>query len=154
MKFTRFLISVFCLLAFSYLFPRSALAAKKRPPRGSRNTVQAASKTTSANLTTSTQGIRTKVRFRPDRLGLLVAFSGFERVSSVTYSLSYTSNGVPEGIGGTITSGPGNEERELLFATCSSGICRWHQNIQNARLVISSKLKSGITVRKPYRIKV
>lgn len=101
-----------------------------------------------------TQGVRTSVRFRPDRRGLLINFSGFGNIVSVTYTLTYTANGVPQGAGGTATPATAGEQREVLFGTCSGGVCRYHTNITNARLVIDSKLSSGLIIRKPYRIKV
>lgn len=120
-------------------------AAKKRWRRGRRGTTV---------RRTYTRGVKARVRFRPDRRGLLINFSGFGNVVSVTYTLTYTTNGIPQGAGGTATPATAGEQRELLFGTCSGGVCRYHTNIQNARLVIDSKLKSGLIIRKPYRIKV
>jgi hypothetical protein len=131
------------LLAFSF---NLALAAKKRPPRSSGGGAPVRSY--------YTRGAHTAVRFRPDRRGLLINFSGFNQVASVTYSLTYNANGIPQGVSGTVTAATAGEQRELLFGTCSGGVCRYHTNITNARLIIDSKLYSGAIIRKPYRIKV
>jgi hypothetical protein len=134
------------ILAFLFLSPNPALAAKKRPPRstGAGTPVR----------TYSTRGVRASIRFRPDRQGLLINFSGFNNISSVTYSLTYNANGIPQGVSGTVTAQTSGEQRELLFGTCSAGVCRYHTHITNARLVIDSKLFSGTIIRKPYRIRV
>jgi len=136
------------LVLFILTFASLALAAKARPPRGTTSTA-----TLPQSVSTS-RGVKTSVKFRADRHGLLINFSGFENITSVTYNLSYTSGGVSQGVTGTITPESAGQQRELLFGTCSSGVCRYHSNIQNCRLVIDSKLKSGATVRKPYRIKI
>jgi hypothetical protein len=118
------------------------LASKKRPPRSSGEGAPVRAY--------YTRGVRASIRFRPDRLGLLVNFSGFSNIASLTY----TANGIPQGVSGTVTAATAGEQREILFGTCSGGICRYHTNITNARLIIDSKLYSGTIIRKPYRIKV
>lgn len=134
------------LLFLSILSANPACAVKRRPPRGSGMVAPV--------TRTYTRGVRASVQFRPDRRGLLINFSGFGNIVSVTYTLTYNSNGIPQGAGGTATPATAGEQRELLFGTCSGGVCRFHSNITNARLVIDSKLSSGLVVRKPYRIKV
>ena len=135
------------LIAFLILFTlfANAWAAKKRPPR---------SRGGAPVTRTYTRGIRTSVKFRPDRRGLLINFSGFGNIVSATYTLTYSANGVPQGAMGTVTPETGGEQREVLFGTCSHGVCRYHTNITGARLVIDSKLSSGLIVRKPYRINI
>lgn len=142
-----FILLVSCLVFLFLSTP--VLAAKKRPPRGSGKTT--AQKPAGG---TSTRGVRSSVKFRPDRRGLLINFSSFDSVMSVTYTLTYTADGVQQGAKGTAMPETAGQQRELLFGTCSAGVCRYHANITNARLMIDSKLPSGLTVRKPYRIKV
>lgn len=132
-----------CLV--SLLLHPEAWAAKKRLRRGRQGTTV---------RKTYTRGVGASVRFRPDRHGLLINFSGFGNVASVTYTLTYTANGIPQGAGGTATPETAGEQRELLFGTCSGGVCHYHTNITNARLVVDSKLSSGLIIRKPYRIRV
>jgi len=141
-------ISLVILAAFLLViaFPTEVLAAKKRTSRGE-------GKGTTVGKTTS-RGVQSSVRLKPNRLGLIMTLSGFNNVTSVSYQLTYTANGVPQGVMGTVQPSRGTETRELLFATCSGNVCRYHTNIRDARLVITSKLKSGLSVRKPYKIKV
>jgi hypothetical protein len=144
MRRNSFLILFFLI----FLGSTAAWAAKQRPPRGTK-------RDTPVKRTASTsRGVKTSVRFRSDRRGLIVSFGNFGSAVSVTYSLTYNSNGIPQGVRGTVTPTTAGGQRELLFGTCSHGVCRYHTNITNARLVIDSKLDSGLTIRKPYRIKV
>jgi hypothetical protein len=140
-------ISIFILAAFllAIASPGEVLAAKKRVSRGKAGTTVGK---------TTTRGVQSSVRFKPNRLGVILTLSGFANITSVSYQLTYTANGVPQGVMGTVQPSSTTETRELLFATCSGNVCRYHSNIRNARLVVTSKLKSGVTVRKPYRIKV
>ena len=147
MKKKIFLISL--IISLFFILPANVRAAKRRPPRGGKPQVKTTTRTYS-----SSRGVKASVRFRPDRRGLLVNFSGFDNITSVTYALTYTADGIPQGIRGTVTAETAGEQRELLFGTCSHGVCRYHTNITNARLVIDSKLSSGIIIRKPYRIKI
>jgi len=132
------------LIIGCFFFPTRVLAAKKRTSRGG----------TAVTSGTISRGVQSSVKFKSNRLGLILTLSGFGNISSVSYQLTYTTNGIPEGVSGTIQPTGATETRELLFATCSKNVCRWHTNIRDARLVVTSKLKSGLTVRKPYRIKV
>ena len=132
------------LIIGCFFFPAKVLAAKKRTSRGG----------TAVTSGTTSRGIQSSVKLKANRLGLILTLSGFGNISSVSYQLTYTTNGIPEGVSGTIQPTGATETRELLFATCSKNVCRWHTNIRDARLVVTSKLKSGLTVRKPYRIKV
>jgi len=99
------------------------------------------------------RGVKSSVRFRADRLGLLMNFSNFDNLKSGKYELVYTADGVEQYAGGSILPGD-TETKTLLFATCSSGACTFHENITNCRLSIVSTLNDGTTVLKPYRIKV
>ena len=88
---------LFLIAGFFFLWPSDVQAAKRRPPRGSTRTTAPVRRTSS-----STRGVRTQVRFRADRRALLVNFSSFNNAVSVTYSLTYTSNGKAQGIRGTV----------------------------------------------------
>ncbi len=83
------------------------------------------------------------VRRRGGR-ALLLRFYGLSRVSSVNYILSYTSNSIPQGVGGSLNlTGANSDSRELLFGTCSGGICVHHTNITNMKLTVVSSPKTG-----------
>jgi len=136
--------SIVFLLIFAFLsFPKTALALKVRTKRGGSGG--------GSYLLSNRVGY--SVRFNSTRTGLIISFSGLTNANSVHYSLSYETNGISQGAMGTITNPEVSvDTRELLFGTCSGGVCRYHQNITNAKLVITSKLKSGYTTRKTYRI--
>jgi len=140
-------LSLIAVFIFSLVIPSETLAAKARTSRGL---------TSGSRSYVSTGGrVVTSVKFRGDRRAVIINFAGLTNAISVTYSLTYSSNGIPQGVMGTITNIAGSvDSRELLFGTCSHGVCRYHTGITDARLVITSKLKSGITTRKSYRLKV
>ena len=138
--------SIILLLVFAFLsFPQTALALKARAKRGVSGS--------SSSLLGRRVGY--SVRFNANRTGLIISFSGLTNATSVNYTLSYNTHGLPQGAMGTMTNLQTNTDtREVLFGTCSGGVCRYHQNITNASLVITSKLKSGYTTRKTYRIRI
>lgn len=106
------------------------------------------SRTVSGRVTSS-------VRFKSGRNGIIISLSGLSNAESVSYELTYNTNGITQGAMGTISNITNStDSRELLFGTCSGGVCRYHTNITNAKLIITSKLKSGTTTRKSYRLKV
>jgi hypothetical protein len=76
-------------------------------------------------------------------------------VSKITYTLSYTANGIEQGaVGSLIPSGSATDTRDLYFGTCSHGVCTPHRGIQNATLLVETSLKSGRRNIKRYRIKI
>lgn len=139
---------IFVLLAISapLLWPSSAWAAKARTSRGSGATVSSGTATTGR--------VVSSVKFKANRLGIIVSFSGLNNAATVTYELTYTAAGIPQGARGTVSSAGNVATRELLFGTCSKNVCRWHTNITNARLVVTAKLNSGLTTRKSFRLRV
>lgn len=103
---------------------------------------------------TGPSAIPAVVRYRPDRQGILMSFLNFNGIDSVSYLFTYSTNGTPEGAAGTVTANNDpTSDRELLFGTCSRGVCTYHYNLANARLVLHAKMTNGTTVTKSYRIK-
>ncbi|OGK42536.1 hypothetical protein A3A46_01460 [Candidatus Roizmanbacteria bacterium RIFCSPLOWO2_01_FULL_37_13] len=99
-------------------------------------------------------GLIVSPRLRSDRKALVVAFNNLQKVKNVTYTLIYQTNGKDEGVSGSVDSSSGNNlSRELLFGTCSSGVCRYHANIANMKLEILSELPSGKKSIKRFRIR-
>jgi len=145
------LIIIFFVISVVWLATRSPKgeiwAAKVRTTRGT---------TSGPSVNYGTSGrVETSVKFRGDRRAIIINFAGLNNATSISYSLTYNTNGIPQGAIGTITKFSGSSDsRELLFGTCSKGVCRYHTGITDARLVITSKLKSGFTTRKSYRLKV
>lgn len=95
------------------------------------------------------------VKFRADRRAILLSFSSFSGIESVNYSFTYTNNGKPEGAGGTVrASNNPSAVRELLFGTCSTGVCSYHTNVKNARLVVTATFTNGSKSSRAFRLKV
>ncbi len=86
---------------------------------------------------------------------VVVTFLNLNRVRKVSYELSYSARGIPQGVIGTISpSGKASDSRDLYFGTCSKGVCTPHYNITGATLTITTQLSSSGTNVKRYRIKV
>lgn len=136
-------------LSVFLVYPQEA-HAKKVLPR------QESAKASVGAKTSGLKGVNVSVKFRGDRKAIIAAFSNLEIASSVSYTLSYTAGrGVKEGAGGTISDlSAGTVSRELLFATCSAGACRYHTGIKNAKFTVTTKLKNGKKVSKTFRLKV
>lgn len=113
---------------------------------------QKGAKTTSVRSGGS--GITVSPRLRNDRKALLINFGNLQNAKSVSYTLIYQTNGQEEGAGGTLSSLSGSQSRELLFGTCSKNVCRYHQNITNARFEVTYTSSSGKKYLKRYRIRV
>ncbi|OGK16402.1 hypothetical protein A2774_03020 [Candidatus Roizmanbacteria bacterium RIFCSPHIGHO2_01_FULL_39_12c] len=100
-------------------------------------------------------GIGSNVRLRGDRQAIIVNFNNLSKASNVMYTLIYQTNGKDEGVSGSLDSSTGNSvARELLFGTCSHGVCRYHANITNMRLEILTTYKSGKRTLRRYKIRV
>jgi len=100
-------------------------------------------------------GASVSPKLRGDRLALIVTFGNIQKVASVTYTLMYQTDGVDQGVSGSLDSSAGNSvTRELLFGTCSSGVCRYHGNINSMKLEVVSELSSGKRVIKRFRVRV
>lgn len=100
-------------------------------------------------------GYFVSARLRPDRLALNVTFNNVGPVADISYSLSYQTAGNQEGAGGSIQpTGAGSLTRELLFGTCSAGVCRYHTGITNAKLEVTTTFKSGKQAVKRFKIRV
>lgn len=100
-------------------------------------------------------GVVISPRLRADRRALLLYFANINKAKGITYTLIYQTNGKDEGVSGSINSSVSNSAtRELLFGTCSSGVCRYHANISNMRLEVVSELSSGKKLLRRFRVRV
>ena len=96
-----------------------------------------------------------QVKLRGDRQAALVSLFNLSNIATISYSLTYSANGVEQGVQGTIDPlGQSTISRELLFGTCSKNVCTYHRNIKNMRLRFTATTKSGRTLVKGYLIKV
>lgn len=112
------------------------------------------SKAKSSPTTSAAGGVGVKVKFRGDRQAILADFSNLDFASSVSYTLTYSHAGVNEGAGGTVSSSGSSASRELLFGTCSKGVCRYHGSVKNAKFTVTSTLKGGKKIVKTFRLRV
>ncbi len=111
-------------------------------------------KTTNRDAVVST-GVVTSPRLRADHGALIIYFANLQNAVSVNYTLTYRSNGIDQGVGGTLDAASGSSvTRELYFGTCSSGVCRPHAGLTNARLEVSIEMTNGRKILRRYRIRV
>lgn len=108
----------------------------------------------SSTKTVSAGLVGITVKFRSDRRAIVANFTNLNAASLVTYSLTYESNGLPLGAGGNIDTSQGtNITREILFGSCSKGVCRYDSGIKNAKFVVTSTVAGRKRV-KTFRLKV
>jgi len=139
-------LSIFLfVLSLSFLSSKEIYAAKKFVPKAS--TPKTYAKRATGNLPAV-------VKYRGDKLAILLSFSNFSGIESVNYTFTYDSGETRQGAAGTIRSNNNPEsQRELLFGTCSKGVCTYHHNLSSARLILTGNMTNGRTVTKSYRIK-
>ena len=95
-----------------------------------------------------------KARLSRNTNSVVISFMNLSSVKKVTYTLSYTANGIEQGAVGSLTPSGATDSRDLYFGTCSHGVCTPHRGIQNAVLLIETQLTSGKIHTKRYRIRV
>ncbi len=122
------------LLFFIFTNPEPVFALKKR--------IRAARAVySSARLSRSTHSV-------------VATFYTLAGVAKFDYVLSYSANGIPQGVVGSfVPVATGTESRDLYFGTCSHGVCTPHYGIANASLTITTTMKSGATYIKRYILK-
>ena len=100
-------------------------------------------------------GITVYPKLRADRRALNVTFGNLLKVKAVSYSLTYNTLEQQEGaMGAVVLTGASSQSQELLFGTCSKGVCRYHTGIKNVKLEVSYTTKSGKKYLKRYKIRV
>ncbi len=140
------IIAGFILAVILFIVP--TVEAKVLPQAGKATVKQTAFKSNGSTIGVS-------VKMRADRRGIIVNFSNLQNASAVSYQLIYTQNGQQEGVmGGLTLNGQSTDKAELLFATCSNNVCRYHSNIKDARLEVSYTSKNGKKYLKKYKIRV
>lgn len=112
-----------------------------------------------AGMAKKTAGVSSGViispKLRSDRKALNLYFSNLTKAKNITYTLIYQTTGKDEGISGSLDSSAGDSTtRELLFGTCSSGVCRYHADIKNMKLEIISELHTGKKFLRRFRIRI
>lgn len=140
------IIAGFILISILFFVP--AVEAKVLPQAGKGAPAQAVGRSSGSTIGVS-------VKMRADRRAINVYFSNLQNASSVSYQLIYSHDGQQEGaMGGINLGGQTSDKAELLFATCSNNVCRYHSNVKDARLEVSYTSKNGKKYLKKYKIRV
>lgn len=85
---------------------------------------------------------------------VVLTLTNLAAVSRVDYVLNYSANGLSQGaVGSAVSGGKSTDSRDLYFGTCSKGVCTPHTTITNAKLTVTTTLKSGKIHSKRYIIK-
>jgi hypothetical protein len=103
---------------------------------------------------TTVGAVTSKVKFRSDRRAVILNLSNLSAAKSVSYELQYEAGGLTQGAGGAVNIAGDSASREILFGSCSAGVCNYDKNIKNAKLTVTTILKSGKKIIKPFRLKV
>lgn len=81
-------------------------------------------------------------------------FTSLRDVKTIQYTLSYKSQGVAQGVSGTIQDetfkNHSNVFRRIQLATCSSTVCLNHKNITDFKLEVTITYKNGKVTTKTY----
>lgn len=139
MRTIRLLSIVITVLTF-FLLSVPVHAAKSRVIKSfpvARAKVAAGVSYSSAKLSSSSRSV-------------IMTFANLDKVTKISYMLSYTGSGQTQGVGGAITPNGTSDSRDLYFGTCSKGVCTPHYSIKNASLAVTATLKSGGTRTKRY----
>jgi hypothetical protein len=139
---TIFIILAACIVTSA--LARPAHAAKPRLRRGT----PAAAGPAVRGISFSTARLSRATR------SVVVTFLNLDKAAKVSYELTYTTNGIPQGAIGTVAGGGSSDTRDLYFGTCSKGVCTPHYNITGARLVVRTTTTTGGVNTKLYRIKM
>jgi len=127
------IIALVLIIVVCLIFSKPAYALKKR--------IRAARAVySSAKLSRGTHSV-------------IATFYALPGVTKFDYTLSYSANGIPQGVVGSFVPAGQNDSRDLYFGTCSKGVCTPHYGITGASLTITATLSGGATYIKRFAIK-
>ena len=132
MKRIAFAVVVILLLII-FIKPPQAFALKKR--------IRAA------------RAVYSSVKLSRGTHSVIATFYALRGVAKFDYVLSYSANGIPQGVVGAFVPSGSNDSRDLYFGTCSKGVCTPHYGITKASLTITATTTGGATYIKRYVIK-
>lgn len=141
-------ISTILIIFFSFSLINPSFVSAKLLPQA-RNTGSSVSKSKPVS-----SGISIFPKLRRDKKALNISFGNLQNADSIEYTLIYKTNGKDEGTVGTVPLNNNSHSTEILFGTCSSGVCTYHTNISNMRLEVKSTLKSGKKTVRKYKIRI
>jgi hypothetical protein len=99
------------------------------------------------------RAVYSSARLSRETHSVIPTFYALAGVAKFEYVLSYTANGIPQGVVGSFVPSGGNDSRDLYFGTCSKGVCTPHYGITNASLTITTTMTGGATYIKRYVLK-
>jgi hypothetical protein len=99
------------------------------------------------------RAVYSSVKLSRSTHSVIASFYALRGVTRFDYTLSYTANGIAQGVVGSIVAAGSNDSRDLYFGTCSKGVCTPHYGITNASLTITTTMTNGATYIKRYVIK-
>lgn len=144
----RKFLSLFLIFVLGWTVFNIEAQAKLLPQAG-----KISPKQSTAKIAGSTIGVYPQLR--RDRRALIINFTNLQNAQLVSYSLVYDTSVQQEGAGGALNlNGQITDKVELLFGTCSAGVCRYHTGIKNARVEVSYTLKNGKKYLKKFKIKI
>lgn len=142
------LVLITIILIAGWLSRPSEAWAKRTVP-------QAKAATASGPVASTTKGVAVSVKFRSDRKAIVATFTSLSKASRVDYTLSYNTRGTTQGATGSIVPPVGEPAvREIIFGTCSHGVCRYDSGITNGQFTVTTYLTSGKKVIKNFKLKV
>jgi|SRR3989344_2106328 len=81
-------------------------------------------------------------------------FGNLKGIKKITYVLTYTGNGIGQGIEGSYSPGKKTSfSRDLYLGTCSGKVCISHKNVKNIKLEAIAKYTNGKSSSKIYKVK-
>src|SRR5450759_5090643 len=99
------------------------------------------------------RAVYSSVRLSRGTHSVVATFYAIPGVNKFDYILSYSANGIPQGVVGAFVPSGSNNSRDLYFGTCSKGVCTPHYGITGASLTITATTTGGATYIKRYVIK-
>ena len=81
---------------------------------------------------------------RSDNHALEISFGQLQNATSVHYEVTYTGDKVAQGaIGDLNLHGQSTQSAEVVFGTCSQGVCRYYTKVKDLKLKVTAVLTNG-----------
>lgn len=90
-----------------------------------------------------------------DRKNVYATFSNLKDTKYLSYTLTYKSNGIYQGVVGGITPSKKTKSftKKIFLGTCSGYVCRLHTNVSDIKLLVQGTYRSGKTFSISIKIK-
>ena len=102
----------------------------------------------------SVGSISTSVQYIKAKNVVRAFFGNLKGAKQVNYVLTYTGNGIGQGIEGSFLPGKkASFSRDLYLRTCSGKVCISHKNIKNIQLEVMTKYTNSKSSSKVYKVR-